>query len=230
MGLKAREFLLLDESVRAELLAAATPRNYTNNQFVYLQDDAADALYVILSGHIRLSYLMEDGSAILFAVLPDGEIFGELGVFDGGRHCDMATAAGTARVASISLRDFRAVSAKHPQLRDALGGLVARRYRSYIQLTRTLSLKTLSARLAQSLLRLAEDLGGLTGGEALGGAARIGGVVTQTDLGLMARGARGNVNRILKKWEKAGLVALRDRNIFILQPEKLESLWTEEEL
>jgi CRP/FNR family transcriptional regulator, cyclic AMP receptor protein len=229
MEVKAREFLQIDDRARAAFLGAASCRHYDNNQFVYLQDDKAEALYLIVAGHIRLSYLMEDGSATLFAILPTGEIFGELGIFEGGRHCDMATAAGAARIASVSAGEFRALTARHPELGAALGRLVARRYRSYIELTRTLSLKTLSARLAQSLLRLADDLGDVAQIDGKS-APSIGPVVTQTDLGLMARGARGNVNRILKKWERAGLVALRDRRIVLLERQRLETLWAEEEI
>jgi CRP/FNR family transcriptional regulator, cyclic AMP receptor protein len=229
MLLKAVEFSRLGADVRDDLFAAATTRSYDNNQFVYLQDDEAEALYLIVSGHVRLSYLMEDGSAVLFAILPPGEIFGELGIFEGDRHCDMATAVGTACVAGVSARNFRALSAKHPELGAALGLLVARRYRSYIELTRNLSLKTLSARLAQSVLRLADGLG--TRATINGrGVASVGAIVTQTDLGLMARGARGNVNRILKAWEKEGWISIRDRSILILDRAKLETLWTEEGL
>ena len=55
-------------------------------------------------------------------------------------------------------------------------------------------------------------------------------MVTQADLGLMARGARGNVNRALKAWERAGWIAIQDRNILILDRNRLEALSVEEGL
>jgi hypothetical protein len=46
----------------------------------------------------------------------------------------------------------------------------------------------------------------------------------------MARGARGNVNRALKSWERAGWIAIVDRSIAILDRAKLERLAFEDGL
>jgi len=227
MQFKAPEFAGLDEKVRSALLRVSIRRSFNEGEFVYLQDDDAEALYLIASGHIRLSYLMEDGSAILYSILPAGESFGELGVLDGNCYCDMATAIGKTIVASISVNLFRSLCREYPVLHDALARLVARRHRSYIDLTRNLSLKTLPARLARALLRLADGLG-TKWPHARGEVACLGAIVTQADLGLMARGARGNVNRALKTWERSGWIAMHERNILILERRKLELLAIEE--
>ena len=224
----APEFASLGPEARTALRSALILRNYGNNEFTYLQEDEAEYLYFVRSGHVRLSQLLEDGSAILFAILPSGEAFGELGVFEGGLHCDMATAVGSAVVASIPARTYRSLSDRHPELDLALARLVARRYRSYIELTRNLSLRSLSARLAQAVLRLADGLGTFV--EHRGRrCAIIGSVVNQTDLGLMARGARGNVNRALRSWEKAGWIATQSRSIIIVDRGRLEMLALQED-
>jgi CRP/FNR family cyclic AMP-dependent transcriptional regulator len=223
------EFSKLGAEAKAALAGAFVRRSYGENDFIYLQDDDAEHLYFIRSGYVRLSYLMEDGSAILHGILPPGETFGELGVFEGGAHSDMATAVGNVVVASVPIHVFRQLEARHPEIGAAVGRAVARRYRSYLALTRMLSLKTLAARLAQALLRLADGLGTRT--RYLDRECpSIGSMVTQTDLGLMARGARGNVNRALKSWERAGWIAIQDRSIVILDRSKLDGLSFREEL
>jgi len=224
----ASEFGRLDAGIRDALDQAATYRLLGPNEFIYLQEDDAEALYFVRSGHIRLSYLLEDGSPILFGILPQGESFGELGVFEAGRQCDMATSIGTSSIYSIGLETFRGLAARHPALGLALGRAVARRYRSYISLTRILGLKTLSGRLSQCLLRVADGLGDrivLDGREVM----KVGAFVTQTDLGLMARGARGNVNRALKSWERKGWIGIHDRCILILDRPRLEAIAIEDE-
>ncbi len=205
------------------LRAAATVSHHGANAFIYMQDDEARNLYFVLSGHIRLSYLMEDGSAILHAILPSGESFGELGVFERSTYCDMATAIGCVTTAAVPTHVIAALSERYPEIGRALAGLVAQRYRGYVLLTRDLSLKTLSARLAQSVLRLIRSLGTrirYRNREV----SVLGPVVTQTDLGLMARGSRGNVNRVLKIWERNGWIAIEDRCILVLDPSRLEKL------
>jgi hypothetical protein len=55
-------------------------------------------------------------------------------------------------------------------------------------------------------------------------------MISQTDLGLMARGARGNVNRALKSWEREGWIAMRDRTVLVLNRPRLEALAIEGEI
>ena len=52
----------------------------------------------------------------------------------------------------------------------------------------------------------------------------LGPVVSQRDLGAMARGTRENVNKIMKTWEKAGLIAQEDRHILILDRDALDDI------
>lgn len=230
LGLQAMaaEFHHLGAEAEQALTAAFATRTFSAHDLIYLQDDDADYLYFIRAGHVRLSYLMEDGSAVLCAILPPGESFGELGVFESSTHCDMATAVGNVVVSAVSVQQFRHLRERYPQIGTAVARVVARRYRTYVELTRMLSLKTLAARLAQALLRLADSLGMRA---RIGNTFYpcVGSVVTQTDLGLMARGARSNVNRALKSWERARWIAIQDRSILILNRQRLESLALQEE-
>lgn len=213
----------LDEASQGALAARAVRRAYAHNQFVYVQDDDPECLYFVAEGFIRLSYLMEDGSTVLYAVLPAGATFGELAVFDHGRHCDTATAIGSAVVHAVPIAAFRALAERHPGITHSLARLVARRYRGYVELTRTLSLNSLAARLSQTLLRIADSVGETVTIRGRSCPA-VPSVITQTDLGLMARGARGNVNRAIKQWERMGVIALHERCIAILDRRRLEAI------
>lgn len=225
----ATEFLELGEEAVSALAGSFVQRTFQPHDLIYLQDDDADSLYFIRSGHVRLSYLMEDGSAVLCGILPPGESFGELGVFEGSTQCDMASAVGSVTVAAVPMHQFRHLRARFPDIDRAVARVVARRYRSYVEITRMLSLRTLAARLAQALLRLSDGLGSRV---VLDGVTFpcVSSAVTQTDLGLMARGARSNVNRALKTWERDSWIAIQDRSIVILNRAKLESLALQEGL
>jgi CRP/FNR family transcriptional regulator, cyclic AMP receptor protein len=126
-------------------------------------------------------------------------------------------------VGSVSVKRFHELCHRFPALHDCIAQLVARRYRSYIELTRIMSLKTLPGRLAQALLRLAEGLGTKTN-HCGRDVPCVGPVVTQADLGLMARGARGSVNRALKCWQRAGWLVVKDRAILIANRDALEAI------
>ncbi len=225
----ASEFARASDEAKKALTTALSRRAYANNEVVYLQEEKADHLYFVISGHVRLSYVMDDGSAILYAILPPGDSFGELGIFDGGVHCDMAMGIGNTIVGSIAVNKFKALGEHFPELRTCIGLMVASRYRSYIELTRMMSLKSLQGRVAQMLLRLADGLANQThfDGRIV---PSVGPVVTQADLGLMARGARGSVNRTLKNWERAGWLVVKDRAILIINRAALEACALEEDI
>jgi len=223
------EFAQASDEARNALSAALSRRTYANNEVVYLQEEEAQNLYFVISGHIRLSYVMDDGSAILYAILPPGDSFGELGIFDGGAHCDMAMGIGNAVVGSVSAKKFGALCERFPNLHKSIALLVARRYRSYIELTRMMSIKTLQGRVAQALLWLADGLG-TAAIHCDRNVPCVGPVVTQSDLGLMARGARGSVNRVLKTWERAGWLVVEDRTILIVNRAALEASAIEEDI
>jgi CRP/FNR family transcriptional regulator, cyclic AMP receptor protein len=137
------EFAQASDDAKSALIATSTRRAYADNEVIYLQEERAQNLYFVVSGHVRLSYVLDDGSAILYAILPAGDSFGELGVFDGGVHGDMAMGIGNTVIGAVSAKNFHALCHRFPALHDCIAQLVARRYRSYIELTRIMSLKTL---------------------------------------------------------------------------------------
>jgi CRP/FNR family cyclic AMP-dependent transcriptional regulator len=196
---------------------------FAENKIIYLQEDVADKFFIVLTGYVRLSYIMENGTAILYGIVPPGQCFGELGAFERSAYTDTASAVGSVTVLSVRANIFHSGCADNHELRSALSVLVASRYKAYIDVTKGLYLSHLSSRLATSLMRLAHSFNQTT--EIKGRSfLYLGPMVTQSDLGAMARGTRGNVNRLLKKWERDGIILLQDRKIILLDPGKLEQI------
>lgn len=197
--------------------------SYSDNKIIYLQEDRADRFFIVISGYVRLSYILENGATILYGIVPPGQSFGELGVYDRSEYTDTASAVGSVSVLSVRADLFHSRCDSDEELRSALSALIAERYKAYIDITKALYLGNLSARLAMSLLSLARSFNQTM---AVGGRQYpyVGSMVTQTDLGAMARGTRGNVNRLLKRWERGKLILMRDRRIILLDPDGLELL------
>jgi CRP-like cAMP-binding protein len=197
-------------------------QSYPGNSVIYYQDDPTTTFYVLVRGHVRQSYINENGMVTLISVVPPGRSFGESGCLDEAPHCDTAFTIGPTDVISIDLAGLRS-NVCADEMRHALGRIMARRYRSHVELTRALYLPTLSLRLSHTLLRLIENLGNAIRyrGQVV---ECIGPIVTQQDLGSMARGTRENVNKTLRGWEKQGIIALEDRHILILDRARLEQI------
>ena len=197
------------------------------NESIYIQEDIADYLYIVVSGYVKISYILEDGNCILLGIVPPGEGFGELGVYEGDCHTETASAMGDACIARIRADVFRDKMLHQAEVQGFLAQLLARRYRWYLQSTRNLSLSSLSARLSQVLLFLCKSLGRSMDVEGKS-YPYLPTMITQSDLGAMARGTRGNVNRLLKKWEREGWIQLINRRIVIIKKSRLEAIINEE--
>ncbi|MEO9739334.1 MULTISPECIES: Crp/Fnr family transcriptional regulator [Alphaproteobacteria] len=204
-----------------DLLANARRNVLPDGGVIYLQDDPADVLFIVVSGYVRLSYILEDGTSILYAVVPPGNSFGELGVLDRSVYQDTASAIGPVSYLTLRADLFHSGCSDGAKLMRGLNDLVVERYKTYIESTKVLYMGNLTSRLGLSIIRLAQMMKQrivLDESEY----EYLGPVVTQSDLGSMARGTRGNVNRILKKWQQSGLITIVDRKIILLKPRQLE--------
>lgn len=220
-------FASLDADCLAKLQRISLRRSFADGQIIHVQDDEARFLNVVSSGHVRLSYMMEDGSTVLHDIVPSHAIFGEFSVLDQSTYPDIASAIGRVALVSFPSVALFDLARAQPSLARALSGAVALRSRAYIDLVRDLSLPSLSARLARALIRLADRLNASTehGGRPV---QVVGAIVTQTDLGVMARGSRGNVNRVLQAWQRAGWIALKERTIVVLNRSALVAVAADE--
>jgi CRP-like cAMP-binding protein len=214
-----------DLSDRARTFAERHSRLVTlpGNSVVYLQDDPTEHVYFVRRGHVRLCYITEDGMVTLHSIVPAGCSFGEAGAFEGFSHCDSAFTAGETELMVLSLNWVSDNSPEALEMRHAISRMVARRYRDHVEFTRALYLPNLALRLSHTLLRLMDQLGNEINyrGRMVG---CLGPVVTQRDLGSMARGTRENVNKALRRWARDGLLAMEDRHIIVLDRTRLEDL------
>lgn len=213
----------LSDEARAVLRAHTRRRSLAANTVVYFQDDPASNFFFIERGHVRLTHIMEDGSVALYAIIPSGASFGEAGSFDPAGYCDTATTIDAAEILVVDMNWIDREGRTYDELRRLLTRLISARHRAHIEVTRALYLPNLTSRLALAILRLLDTLG-----NSLRYQNRLvpvlGPVVTQRDLGAMARGTRENVNKILRVWISEGIVVVEDRHIILTNRSKLESI------
>ena len=82
-----------------KLAAGKTIRQYKSDESVFSQGDAADAVFYIQSGKVKLTAVSAQGKEAVVAILPEGSFFGE-GCL-AGQPLRMATATAVQRAAII---------------------------------------------------------------------------------------------------------------------------------
>ena len=104
------------------LMETATYPRFEPGSTIYQEGDAADAMYIIVDGNVRL--IRGSGrEAVDLALLGSGDFFGEVELIDGGLRATSALAASAVEVLPIARSQFFKLVSKSPRmLADILFG------------------------------------------------------------------------------------------------------------
>jgi CRP-like cAMP-binding protein len=104
----------LDPRLFLEKLATGkTSQEYRAGEFVFSQGDAADAVFYIQSGKVKLTVVSKRGKEAVLAVLPEGSFFGESCLT--GRPLRMATASAVQRATIVRVTREAMVKMLHQE-------------------------------------------------------------------------------------------------------------------
>jgi len=113
-------FAGLDNDAADALRSTMTEVELARGRMLFQEGDPGDALYVMISGKIKLVRKANDGRENLLAVLGPGEMFGELSVFDPGPRSTAAMAVTKVKLLRLSQADLVLRSLSDLPLRDLL--------------------------------------------------------------------------------------------------------------
>jgi CRP/FNR family transcriptional regulator, cyclic AMP receptor protein len=182
---------------------------------IFQQGDRADAVYAIITGdgHVRVGAVDRHSKALMVEVFRAGDIFGEIGVIDGGSRTASAMIEGRLKLLKIRRAAFLAVLASCPALGEALCRMMAQRLRRTFELFQDATFETLEIRLARQVLYLADREGRPT---AQG--LRLTNRLRQADLADLLGATTRTIIKILNAWRAAGLVIYdADRALLTVQ-------------
>jgi CRP/FNR family transcriptional regulator, cyclic AMP receptor protein len=212
-----RLFRGLSEARRAELVARAHVRSYGRGDTIFVMGDEGDRLMAVLDGRVRISVTSPDGREMVLAILGAGEVFGEIAVLDGRERTADATAHTACTLAVVDRRDVLALLEREPSAWLAVVELLCARLRSADQHMSEIALLDLPARLASTLLRMAEGQGGVAGEKA-----KLS--LSQRQLGEMVGASRESVNKCISQWQRADIVRVDGAAITLLNRNALRRI------
>jgi len=217
------EILLFSGLTEAELNLIAQrvrQRRYRENEIIFHRDDPGVALYIILSGKVKIHNETVEGGDVIHAVFSDGEFFGELSLLDGAeRSADVSTIEAT-EVLVLTREDLLDCIKMHPQIGINILAVLARRIRNLNEAVKALSSLDVNGRLAMQLLSLARDHG-IPEPDGV----RIGVRLTQTDMASLTGASRESINKALGRLRRRGLLTVDDNHhITLLKVDELAKL------
>ena len=196
-----------DDAELRLLAGYAQERAYPKNAVVLNEGDAANAIYIIRCGRVKVYLPGADGKAVLLNIHGPGEYFGELGLDAGPRSASVVTLE-PSQFLIISNADFRNFVAAHPEFATRLIHRLMHRIRALTSRVKGLALLDVYGRVARLLLELAVEQDGRP---------VIARKLTQKDIAERVGASREMVSRILKDLTTGGYIVTEAKRIVIVR-------------
>ncbi len=203
-------FSEVDEAVLSELAQQASERSLWRGDVLFAEAQEPDALYIVISGRIAIANKSIDGRESVVALMEDGDLFGEMGLFDGLGRSAEARALEPSKVAEIPYGPVRSVYEEHPDLLWRVVDMLARRLRSMDEALADSVFLDVTGRTAKRLLELAGDNDEFTL------------PITQEELSGMVGASRERVNKAISAFIRLGWLSQTDRRYTITNRKQLE--------
>src|SRR6185503_5909709 len=147
----------LSETDLARLSESSRERNYPRNSVILFEDDPGDALYVVVTGQVKVVLIGEDGREVILSVVHEGNFFGEMALIDDEPRSAHVIAMADSNLLVLRREDFQRRLQESPTI--ALGLLLemSRRLRKADDKIGGLVLLDVNGRVARLLLQMADE-------------------------------------------------------------------------
>ena len=203
----------LDEDGLEGLIRGMRVRKFRRGETVFHVGDPGDALFIVMSGSIKITLPADTGDEAILATLRPGDFFGELALLDGAPRSATAIAIEATETYILPRERFRDLIATEPVMREALLATLAAEVRRLTHHVEELHFLDITGRLASRLSRLANESGATSLPD---GSIRLAGPLTQGDLAAMIGCTRQSVNKLLGMFTDDGLIRLERDRIVVL--------------
>jgi CRP-like cAMP-binding protein len=207
------------EAELAVLAERLVLRRFGADQVIFHFGDPAGLLYIITSGKIKISHSSADGQDAVLAILGAGDFFGELALLDDSPRSATAETIEPTETLTLHRDDFLKYIDNNPAFSRHVLNILARRIRHLNKQVSDIFFLDLPARLARTILLLADQHG-----EPVADGVLITISLTQTDLAEMTGATRVSINKALGRFRRAGWVRVEGRRLTVIDREALERL------
>ncbi|GIU84796.1 MAG: Crp/Fnr family transcriptional regulator [Acidimicrobiales bacterium] len=202
-------FSELDRDCLSELTEAARTLELRRGDIIFSEGDTAGELFVVTSGRIAISNRSPDGKESLVALMEEGDLFGEMPLFDGLPRSAEARALEPSKVVALPYEPVRDLFRRRPELLWRVVSLLATRLRAMDEALADSFFLDVTGRTAKRLLELA------------GSADEFVLPITQEELAGMVGASRERVNKAIASFVRLGWLEIQDRRYRILDREQL---------
>ena len=189
-------------------------KSYPRGSVILFENDPGDSLFIVRSGRVKVVLIGEDGREVILSVLGEGAFFGEMALLDDEPRSAHVIAMEDSVVLALRREDFRTRLRASPEVAIALLRELSRRLRRADDQIGSLVLLDVNGRVAELLLRLADEEG----------AEKITRKLTHATIAQMIGSSRETVSRTMRDPQDRGLIAVTRQDITLTDRNGLAGL------
>lgn len=155
-------FTQLREGDLDRIAQAAHTRTYAKNSIIAFEDRPGEALYVVLSGQVKIVLTAEDGREVILSTRSKGDFFGEMSLIDDQPLSANVIAMEDSELLILHREDFQRCLEEMPMVAFGLLRAFCKRLRQADSKISSLVLQDVPARVAGLLLDMADQNDGVS--------------------------------------------------------------------
>lgn len=195
------------------LLTCVQHRSYPRGAFILRAGEETDALYIILSGRVKVLIPDEEGHEVILSVMGSHEFFGEMGLLDDLPRSASVETLEACETLRLSKAGFLNVLKDNFELAMMIIRNLVRRMRDADRKIESLALIDVYGRVARLLIEMAQNVDGKWIVEH---------APPKQEIARMIGASREMVSRVVKDLHRKGLIRAEKRRIHVLDRQSMQ--------
>lgn len=197
----------------------ATEKRVAAGETLFREGEPATALYLVVSGRIKLTQVSADGHEVILRFVGPGDAVAALALFEDTAYPLTASAVSESVLLAWHRDVVQELFQRHPPLAVNAMRLLSKRLREVQERFRELATERVAQRIARALLRLVRQAG-----RRMEGGVLVDIPLSRQDLAEMTGTTLYTVSRVLSEWEARGILESGRERVLVKRPHALVAL------
>lgn len=195
---------------------AASFRQFGRGDMIYFPNEPGTTVLLLAKGRVKIKHITPEGKEAILAFVEEGELFGELSLFDGAARDEYAETVANSQVLAIPREEILRLAEQRTDVALHITKLVGLRRRRIENRLRNVMFRSSRERVIGILLELLESHGQLQGNRV-----ELALRLSHQELASLIGATRETVTVVLGNLQLERLIEVRRRRIVVLDREGL---------
>ena len=195
-----------------------THKDFKKGDYIYLQDDHADRLFLIVNGRVKIGSYGDGNKEITKAILTTGEVFGELSIIGNDKRRDFAYVMDDTSVCVLPVSVMKEMMKDHSSLSLFFMKMMGSRVLEMEKRLESLVFKDSRTRIIEHLLQMVDKRGQRVGYEWL-----VRDFITHQEIANITATSRQTVTTVLNELRNRNMLTFNRKRLLIRDLDQLKS-------